>query len=312
MKVFWNLDYASSKYAFDTTRKSQNIVNILNQEKHAGIEIADPNDSVEVSIVEKLIADNLNDDYVRALRTGQPTSLSRSQGFDWDENIYPMARAHTHGLVASVNEVTTGGGRAGSLSSGLHHASQSSGMGFCTINGIALSAIYAAENGHNTLILDFDAHCGGGTMKHIYAHKNITQIDVSTNSFDMYSGFSEISSSQSDSAIGSTRYVDGLHLLIKCNDGNKYMDCIERALHQAEKLVDDKTLVIYNAGIDVVDTRHIDEEVVAQREHMVSEWIDGKPAIFALAGGYSSASRDRDSIAKTHILNIVEWAEYGK
>jgi len=312
MKVFWNTDYVSAKYAFDTTRKSQNIVDILNHGGYESIKIVDPNSSVEVSVVEKLIKDNLSAEYIDALKTGEPKQLSTSQGFGWDKNIYPMARAHTHGLIASVNEVINAGGRAGSLSSGLHHASPSSGMGFCTINGIALSSLYAAEIGHTTLILDFDAHCGGGTMKHVYAHKNITQIDVSTNSFDMYSGFSEISSSQSDSAIGFTQYADGLHLLIKCNEGNKYMDCIKRALHQAEKLVDDKTLVIYNAGIDVMDAPHIDEEVVAQREHLVSEWISGKPAIFALAGGYSSASRDRDSIAKTHILNIVEWAEYGK
>lgn len=310
MKVFWNPDYVCAKHAFDTTRKSENIVHILDIEQSVNIDIVDPNDVVDISVVENLIENNLSGKYLRALKTGTPVSLSSSQGFPWDQNIYPMARAHTHGLIASVNEVISSGGRAMSLSSGLHHASPSYGMGFCTINGIALSAIYASELGCNVLILDFDAHCGGGTMQHIHDSANITQIDVSTNSFDKYHGFVDDGGILSNFDEAYAEYGDGRNFLTVCRYGNEYIGCIERALQLAEDTVDDDTLIIYNAGIDIMDLHSIDEHVVAMREKLVSEWIGDKSAICALAGGYSIDGRNRDSIAQTHILNINEWAGY--
>ena len=55
-------------------------------------------------------------------------------------------------------------GVAGSLSSGLHHARREKGAGFCTFNGLVIAAREALTAGaRSVLILDFDAHCGGGT-----------------------------------------------------------------------------------------------------------------------------------------------------
>jgi acetoin utilization deacetylase AcuC-like enzyme len=309
MKVFWNSDYTNISHDFDTSRKSNNIVALIkeNQEMPSqlrlhkdipNVEICDPYTKTDVEVTESLINSWLTKNYAEALRTNNNRLLSESQGFRWCPNTYAFARAHAHGLIASVDEVKSVGGRCGSLSSGLHHASMGSGAGFCTINGIALSAIYAHEQGFEPIILDFDAHCGGGTMNFLNKFNNsldheqtpIQHIDMSTNHFDSY---------ESD-AKWSYLNVRGIN--------DDYLDCIKEALEIARPLVTDKTVFIYNAGIDPMDAYEIDQEVIKQREKLVSNFIGDSKAIFALAGGYSGQNTTRDDVAKTHLYNIYGWA----
>ena len=313
MKVFWNDDYTSIDYDFDTSRKSNHIIDFLQEDASLPIQlkqlkdipkvvVCDPYAKTDISVSENLIIQQLSAKFVKALKTNDNRSLSESQGFRWCPNTYTFARAHTHGLIASIDEVIDRGGRCGSLSSGLHHASITSGSGFCTINGIALASIYAYEKGLEPIILDFDAHCGGGTMNFLErfngllgkTDKPIHQIDVSTNYFDCY---------ESDR--------DWSYLKVRGRDEN-YLDCIKEALEVARPLVTDKTLFIYNAGIDPIGSYEIDEDVIAEREAIVSDFIGSSKAIFALAGGYSGANTTRDDVAKTHLHNIYGWAAWNQ
>ena len=309
MKVFWNSDYTNIAYDFDTSRKSNNIVSIIkeNQEMPSqlrlhkdipNVEICDPYEKTDIEVTESLINSWLTPNYVGALKTNNNRLLSESQGFRWCPNTYTFARAHTHGLIASVDEIIANGGRCGSLSSGLHHASMGSGAGFCTINGIALSAIYAHQKGLEPVILDFDAHCGGGTMNFLNKFNNsltkdqkpIRHIDVSTNHFDSY---------ESDAKWSYFRVREL---------GEDYLECIKTALDHAWLVGSENTVYIYNAGIDPIDAKGIDQEVIKQREKLVSNAISTDRAIFALAGGYSGQSTTRDDVAKTHLYNIYGWA----
>jgi len=313
MKVFWNDDYTSIDYDFDTSRKSNHIIDFLQEDASLPsqlkqlkdipkVVVCDPYAKTDISVSEKLINERLSAKFVRALKTNDNRLLSESQGFRWCPNTYTFARAHTHGLIASIDEVIDRGGRCGSLSSGLHHASMTSGSGFCTINGIALASIYAYEKGLEPIVLDFDAHCGGGTMNFLEhfngllkkTDKPIHHIDVSTNHFDCY---------ESDR--------DWSYLKVRGRDEN-YLDCIKEALEVARPLVTDKTLFIYNAGIDPIGSYEIDEDVIAEREAIVSEFIGSSRAIFALAGGYSGANTTRDDVAKTHLHNIYGWAAWNQ
>ncbi len=320
MKVFWNKDYTCIEYDFDTSRKSGNIVRLLEQSKLGTtqkvrllqdvptVEICDPEEEVNILKTEKLIEKWLDPKYVQALKTDNNPRLSESQGFSWCPNTYKFARAHTHGLIASIDHVLANGGRCGSLSSGLHHASKNSGGGFCTINGIALSAIYAYEQGLEPIVFDFDAHCGGGTMdflkpfNKVLQNKNkfyggsnsfIRHIDLSTNYFDEYD-------IEHDDEIWASLHVLGWQ--------EDYLDEVSKSLALAEPFITDKTVFIYNAGIDPIGSHGIDEKVIAQREKIVSEFIGKNKAIFALAGGYSGASTSRDDVAKTHLETIYGWS----
>jgi hypothetical protein len=44
MKVFWNKDYTSVGYNFDTTKKSDNIVEIIKSKELENINIVDPSE----------------------------------------------------------------------------------------------------------------------------------------------------------------------------------------------------------------------------------------------------------------------------
>ena len=44
-----------------------------------------------------------------------------------------------------------------------YHASTGQGSGYCTVNGLAIAENYF--NKSKITIRDFDAHCGGGTVK---------------------------------------------------------------------------------------------------------------------------------------------------
>ena len=67
-------------------------------------------------------------------------------------------------------------------------------------------------------------------------------------------------------------------------------------------------MFIYNAGIDPIGSQGIDEEVIAQREKIVSEFIGNHKAVFALAGGYSGMSTTRDDVANMHLKTIYCWS----
>ena len=67
-------------------------------------------------------------------------------------------------------------------------------------------------------------------------------------------------------------------------------------------------MFIYNAGIDPIGSQGIDEEVIAQREKIVSEFIGSHKAVFALAGGYSGMSTTRDDVANMHLKTIYGWS----
>src|ERR1022692_412335 len=171
--VYWNQKYVASAYAFDTTRKSGEIAAVI-EVGHIPATLVDPTSFTDQAM--DLIRTLHSTEYVEAVVGGRPQDLAESQGFDWDPMIPTMAFAHSSGLVAAVTEVmggfesvdsgvSRGGNRvSGSLSSGLHHARADRGNGYCTFNGLAVASRVAFELGaERVLILDLDAHCGGGT-----------------------------------------------------------------------------------------------------------------------------------------------------
>ena len=180
--IYYNSSYVGAAHSFDTTRKAGWIAESLEDDPIDGIEIRSPKSLTarQVSVVHDRA-------YVRAVKTGEPRGLAESQGFPWDPGIWTMVVASTGGAVAAALAALQSGGSAGSLSGGLHHARRERGEGFCTFNGLALAGVSALEAGaESVLILDFDAHCGGGTHSLIKDNPRIWQVDVSVDEFDDY------------------------------------------------------------------------------------------------------------------------------
>ncbi len=292
MTIYWDNKYVAPEHAFDTTRKSELVADlIIKSEDTTGISLAAP-EMEFLGKAESLIEILHDEKYVAALRTGVPYSLASSNGFEWDEGIWDMAVHSTAGILNAIYETEKRpfGSVNGSLSSGLHHADNKEGLGFCTVNGLAVGAYYAHTEGHakkKVLIIDFDAHCGGGTMSFITSLGMdwVDQIDLSTNAFDSY-------------------VATGNHKLA-IHRGNE-AGYLQEAWNLLEETNwDDYDLVLYNAGIDPHPS--ISTKGLAQRDELVFNRIfqETLPCVFVLAGGYTSSYGTIEEVADTHFNTVL-------
>jgi len=280
LEVYYSPAYHDTDVVFDTTVKSRHVAELIAGREDCRIVAPDPVDASDLVLVH-------DDAYVRAVRDGTPIDLASSNGIGWDDRLYLAVATSTGGIVQAALRALATGSITASLSSGLHHAGPESGRGFCTFNGIALAALLALRAGAlRVLIIDLDAHCGGGTARIIDGVEGIEQIDVSTQRFDQYA-------SRPDA-----------RLRISGADG--YLGTVERMLDEVPDPAG-VDLVIYNAGMDVHEEAGGDAgfttDLVVDREHLVLGWAvaQGLPVAFTLAGGYTGHGRDLAGVAELHL-----------
>lgn len=292
MQVYFSPSYTSAAHPFATTRKAGWIADSLARLSIDGVQLVAP-EPLTVAQLEQVHAP----EYVDAVRTGQPRELATSNGFPWDAGLWTGVCASSGGAVNAVLEALRTKRNAGSLSSGLHHASAASGCGYCTFNGLALGAREALDAGaRRVLILDLDAHCGGGTAAIVRNWPGVVHLDVSVNSLDRY---------DRDADTRST-----LDIVASAHD---YLPTIERRLRALDDLSSD--VVIYNAGMDPHQASpggipDIDFAMLAERERLVFAWARERqlPVAFTLAGGYLSQSLSQDDLVGLHRLTIATAA----
>lgn len=289
-KIYWNNQYTAPEHAFDTTRKSKEIVKRLGPDT-----ITDPSYAVHYAVqaIEKTIHPHYND----ALQTGVPTTLSESNGFKWDQGIWEMAINSTAGVIYAAADAYRNRRIAGSLSSGLHHATNEHGSGFCTVNGLAVAANFLIQNNPymQIAILDFDAHCGGGTvtsLRQLGIDTQVEQYDISTEMFDSYR-------------------EDNTHNIRQVNNDDDYLNAVQEVLDLLPRDRNKIDLVLYNAGTDPYPT--ISKEALQERENMVfCETYQAKiPVAYVLAGGYTF-DQTMDELVQSHINTINSadrWAQ---
>ncbi len=295
VRVFYSPKYVGSGYVFDTTRKARWVADSLVESPIANIELVEP-----VPLTRTEVAEVHDLEYVRAVETGQPRGLAESQGFSWDVGLWSMVLASNGGVVAAVRAALKDG-VAGSLSSGLHHAGYGRGAGFCTCNGLVIAAKVALAAGAETvLILDLDAHCGGGTASLIANEPRIRHLDVSVDSYDSY-----WASEQSKLA------------MVECS--SEYLPAIRQLLNETDRQRDSLDLCIYNAGMDPSENcstgglMGITSEMLAERERLVFEWCGARrvPIAFVLAGGYIGPHLDERGLVALHRLTLSAAGQTG-
>jgi hypothetical protein len=143
------------------------------------------------------------------------------------------------------------------------------------------------------LILDLDAHCGGGTAAIVRDWAGVVHLDVSVRSFDRY---------EADVKTRST-----LDLVASAD---AYRLTIERRLRALNDVSFD--LVIYNAGMDPHQASPggmpgITFATLAERERLVFSWAGERrlPVAFVLAGGYLSPDLSQGDLVGLHRLTIA-------
>jgi len=282
MRVFWGPAYCAAGHAFDTTRKSAWIAESLAARPIAGVTLEEP----EPLDVERLLAVHERT-YVDAVRSGEPRALAESQGFRWDAGLWPMVLASNGGALAAAGAALVEG-VSGSLSSGLHHARRDRGAGLCTFNGLAVAA---AAFDCRVIIVDLDAHCGGGTHSLVAGMPRVRHLDVSVSDFDRYA----------------PQAPHTLDLVTRVED---YLPTVERRL--AEVARDPFDLCLYNAGMDpfaacpLGGLAGVTAEVLAARERLVFTWCRARrlPVAFVLAGGYVGEGLAREGLVELHRLTL--------
>lgn len=286
--VYYSQTYVGSDYAFDTTRKAKWITESLSASPIEGLQLIEPE-----PLTKEQVAAIHDMTYIEAIRSGEPRNLAESQGFSWDPGLWAMVLASNGGAVATALAALKHG-VAGSLSSGLHHARRDRGVGFCTFNGLAIAAREAlAAGAQSVLILDLDAHCGGGTASLIADLPDVWQIDVSVSGVDYY-----VSSDRAN--------------LSFVRESSDYLPSLERALDEADQAGREFDLCLYNAGMDphencdIGGLGGITREILAERERIVFEWCKqrGMPIAFVLAGGYAGGRLDTSELVDLHRLTL--------
>ena len=286
LSVCYSPGYVGAAHAFETTRKAAWVANSLASHPIPGVGlVGNPPLTARHLAIAHSVA------YINAVRTGQPRALAESQGFAWDPQLWSMVLASNGGVLAASKRALTQG-VAGALSSGLHHARRDHGNGFCTFNGLAIAALKAlGPKVRRILVIDLDAHCGGGTHSILGGNRAIHHLDIAVDSFDRY-------------------LPTGGNTLDLVRDPGVYLDVLDRRLDDLRGRQFD--LCLYNAGMDphqhspVGGLPGIDARLLARRERRVFSWCAQRklPVAFVLAGGYIGPDLDQAGLVALHRLTL--------
>ena len=277
LPIYWGPDYVLES-GVETRTKSGPLAKLLISGEVLGVDLIAP---LPITREELLVIHGAQ--YIDRLVNDERPELTRS--------IFASTGGVRDALDAMFKH-----GKAGSLSSGLHHAKRDNDEGLCYINGLALAALRAiSKHGVKKVgVLDLDSHCGGGTFSMIGENEKVVLADISCNSYDIWQPNSE------------------RHYLEIIRNANEYLDATSRALGHLEGI----DALIYNAGMDPFEDcmtggmPGITREVLAERERLVAQWCEDTqtPAMFVLAGGYGGKNLDLDGVARLHLPTIREFA----
>jgi acetoin utilization deacetylase AcuC-like enzyme len=157
-----------------------------------------------------------------------------------------------------------------SPTSGFHHAEYASAQGYCTFNGLMVTALSLKRAGlvHRVGIIDCDAHYGNGT-DHILRVRQIDWVSHHTQGRTFHS----------HKDVGHGEFPRWLHHAI-----DACLDC---------------DLVLYQAGADP----HVDDPLggilssqeMSARDRLVFERLGHVPMVWNLAGGYQTVDGETDA-----------------
>lgn len=195
-------------------------------------------------------------------------SLEMPNGFNNRDAEVSASLPYTSGsLLAAARHALAHQTNVCSPTSGFHHAGYDFAGGYCTFNGLMVTALSLLASGEvsSVGIIDCDAHYGNGTQ-------------------DILDRL----------AVRSVRHhTMGKHFHTAADvgrGGERFLSWLEQSLHECA----DVDLLIYQAGADphLKDPLGgvLSEVAMCKRDHLVFQAFQGKPLVWNLAGGYQRDS----------------------
>lgn len=169
------------------------------------------------------------------------------------------------------------------------------------IRSLAAARAALAAGAKNVLILDMDAHCGGGTSELLGSHPNVWIVDVAVHGFDRYAPI-------------------GHNTLDVIGVARQYLPTVRARLEALPNRAPAFDLCLYNAGMDphqgcpIGGLAGIDGAILQARETLVFEWCrrQGIPIAFALAGGYLGPYLSQRGLTDLHRLTLAAAAQHAR
>jgi acetoin utilization deacetylase AcuC-like enzyme len=212
-------------------------------------------------------------------------SLNEPNGFGNRDPEVAASLPFTSGsLLAAARYALANQENVCSPTSGFHHAGYDSAEGFCTFNGLMVTALALLDSGEirSVGIIDCDAHYGNGTDD-IIRRLGIKGVRHHTMGQHFHN---------SEDAGGVA--------------GKLFLSWLDRAIEDCSGV----DLVIYQAGADP----HLNdplggvlsEATMAKRDHAIFEAFKGKALVWNLAGGYQrDALGGIEPVLKLHRNTVV-------
>lgn len=233
--------------------------------------------SIEIHSFEPATRDDIalahDRDYVDAV-----LDLQLNNGFrNRDPEVAKSLPYTTGSMLAAAEHAVLHRTHTCSPTSGFHHAGHSFGGGFCTFNGLMVTALKLKADGLiNTVgILDCDVHFGNGTQD------IIEKLDLDwVKHYTMGRHFRD----REDVGRGAVKFIDWLQDAI---DDMRHCD-----------------LILYQAGADphLLDPLGglLGEKVMYERDCMVRSGFHRKPMAWNLAGGYQKRGNSIAPVLALH------------
>lgn len=244
-------------------------------------------------------------EYIEAVRTGEPKALAESQKFPWSPELYGSVCLTNGGCLSAARRALEDGVSA-ALVSGFHHACSDHGEGFCTFNGLVVTADDLRHSGavDRVAVLDLDLHYGNGTAQLAEGRPHLLTVSVYGNDYWGNVAYSDVTT---------RRHEDGPnHLSFSLPQGCDRATLL-RTLEQALEAVAhfEPSLILYQAGADPYfedpySPLALDHGDLLARDERVLRFARdaGIPIAWVLAGGYT---KDIAKIVAVHVNTFAAW-----
>ena len=244
-------------------------------------------------------------EYIAAIRSGEPRALAESQKFPWSPELFPSVCLTNGGCLAAARQALRDGASA-ALVSGFHHACADHGEGFCTFNGLVITAdaLRASGEAKRIAVLDMDLHYGNGTAQLAASRPHIFAVSIYGNDYRDNVPYREVTV---------RHHEDGenhrSHALPGGCDRKTMLEILDATLPEIAAWRPD--LLLYQAGADPYfedpfSPLALDAEDLRERDFRVFEFArqHAIPIAWVLAGGYT---RDIAKIVRIHAGTFAAW-----